>query len=227
MRLLLTGAVDGDAVAAAVPYGGFTLTFADADDSVELAADQGRLEGPEEPDADPKGGPAELTLQGRCYGDPAITATVHQLRRHVLKAAVTAHRGRHGRQGSHAVRGHLSGHTTRASRCWSASATLSSRPSGPRRRSRCRRSPTLAGKEPIEAEFLIEEYRAEKAEVELERQHIAGLYACYLGAQRSHLRDTDHDHLYWLQRVTIPDDESSEADEESAEGEPSRPSSAA
>ena len=86
--------------------------------------------------------------------------------------------------------------------------------------------PELAGKEQIEAEFLIEEYRAEKADVEAERQHVAGLYACYLGAQRSHLRDTDHDHLYWLQRVTIPDDESPEA-EESAEGESSRPSSAA
>jgi hypothetical protein len=86
--------------------------------------------------------------------------------------------------------------------------------------------PELAGREQIEAEFLIEEYRAEKAEVENERQHIAGLYACYLGAQRSHLRDTDHDHLYWLQRVTIPDDDSPEP-EESAEGESDRPSSAA
>jgi len=89
--------------------------------------------------------------------------------------------------------------------------------------------PELAGKEQIEAEFLIEEYRAEKADVELERQHVAGLYACYLGAQRSHLRDTDHDYLYWLQRVTIPDtdDDGSPAAEESAEGESARPSSAA
>lgn len=87
--------------------------------------------------------------------------------------------------------------------------------------------PELAGKEQIEAEFLIEEYRAEKADVEAERQHLAGLYACYLGAQRSHLRDTDHDHVYWLQRVTIPDDASPAADEESAEGESARPSSAA
>lgn len=86
--------------------------------------------------------------------------------------------------------------------------------------------PELAGKDALEAEFLIEEYRAEKAEVEAERQHVAGLYACYLGAQRSHLRDADHDHLYWLQRITIPDDESPAA-EESAEGESSRPSSAA
>jgi len=89
--------------------------------------------------------------------------------------------------------------------------------------------PALAGKEQIEAEFLIEEYRFEKAEVEAERQHIAGLYACFLGAQRAHLRDTDHDHIYWLQRVTIPDTAAAGpgADEESAEGELSQPSSAA
>ena len=87
--------------------------------------------------------------------------------------------------------------------------------------------PELAGKDLIEAEFLIEEYRAEKAEVGLERQHVAVLYACYLGAQRSHLRDTDHDHVYWLQRVTIPDDAGPAADEESAEGESDQPSSAA
>lgn len=87
--------------------------------------------------------------------------------------------------------------------------------------------PELAGKEQVEAEFLIEEYRAEKADVELERQHVAGLYACFLGAQRSHLRDTDHDHLYWLQRVTIPDTSGDPAAEEPAEGESARPSSAA
>lgn len=89
--------------------------------------------------------------------------------------------------------------------------------------------PELAGKDPVEAQFLIEEYRFEKADIENERQHIAGLYACYLGAQRSHLRDTDHDHLYWLQRVTIPDTDESESPEaeESAEGESERPSSAA
>ena len=75
VRLLLTGAVDGDAVSADVPYGDFTLTFADAPDSVALHAGKVAWH-TEEPDADPKGGPAELTLQGRCYGDPAITATV-------------------------------------------------------------------------------------------------------------------------------------------------------
>ncbi len=91
--------------------------------------------------------------------------------------------------------------------------------------------PELAGKDLLEAEFLIEEYRAEKAEVELERQHVAGLYACFLGAQRAHLPGSDHDYLYWLQRVTIPDDGAGDAspaaDEESAEGESDRPSSTA
>lgn len=87
--------------------------------------------------------------------------------------------------------------------------------------------PDLTGKGQIEAEFLIEEYRAEKAEVEAERQHIAGLYACFLGAQRAHLRDTDHDHVYWLQRVTIPDDAPGPAaEEEPAAGESTGPSSA-
>ena len=87
--------------------------------------------------------------------------------------------------------------------------------------------PELAGKEPIEAQFLIEEYRFEKGEVEAERQHVAGLYACYLGAQRSQLRDTDHDWRYWLQRVTIPDSDDENPAAESAEGESDRPSSAA
>jgi hypothetical protein len=87
--------------------------------------------------------------------------------------------------------------------------------------------PNLADKGQIEAEFLIEEYRTEKAEAELEQNHIAGLYACYLGAQRAHLRDTDHDHVYWLQRVTIPDDADASAAGEPAEGESERPSSAA
>lgn len=91
--------------------------------------------------------------------------------------------------------------------------------------------PALAGVDAIEAEFLIAEYRTEKAEAELERQHLSGLYACFLGAQRARLPETDHDHLYWLQRVTIPDDSAGEAspaaDEEPAEGESAGPSSAA
>ena len=76
MRLLLTGAVDGDSVSADVPYGDFTLTFADGGDSVALAATQRRLEDVRGARRRPEGRPAELTLQGRCYGDPPITATV-------------------------------------------------------------------------------------------------------------------------------------------------------
>ena len=76
VRLLLTGAVDGSVVAADPLYGDFTLTFASSPDSVALAAGRVAWKVPQEPDADPKGGPAELTLQGRCYGNPAITATV-------------------------------------------------------------------------------------------------------------------------------------------------------
>jgi len=75
VRLLLTGAVDGDAVSAAVPYGGFSLAFADSPGSVALAATRVAWR-TSEPEASPAGGPAELTLSGRCYGNPAITATV-------------------------------------------------------------------------------------------------------------------------------------------------------
>ena len=75
VRLLLTGAVDGDSVSADVPYGEFSLTFADSPDSVALAATRVAWK-TSEPEASPAGGPAELTLQGRCYGNPAITATV-------------------------------------------------------------------------------------------------------------------------------------------------------
>lgn len=87
--------------------------------------------------------------------------------------------------------------------------------------------PDLAGKSQIEATFIVEEFRAAKAEIELEREHYAGLYACFLGAQRAKLRETDHDWIYWLQRVTIPEDAEPADDEESAEGESDRPSSAA
>ena len=75
VRLLLTGAVDGDSVSADVPYGEFSLAFADSPDSVALAATRVAWK-TSEPEASPAGGPAELTLQGRCYGNPAITATV-------------------------------------------------------------------------------------------------------------------------------------------------------
>ena len=56
----------------------FDLVFSNAPDSLELAATRVAWKAAE-PDADPKGGPAELTLTGRCYGStPAsvLTATV-------------------------------------------------------------------------------------------------------------------------------------------------------
>jgi hypothetical protein len=76
VRKLLTGSVNGSAISGAVPYGHFSLTFADGSESVALAANRVAWKVPDEPEADPKGGPAELTLQGRCYGEPAITGTV-------------------------------------------------------------------------------------------------------------------------------------------------------
>ena len=63
-------------VSADVPYGDFTLTFTDGADEPGAAPPPRSRGRPQEPDADPKGGPAELTLQGRCYGDPPLTATV-------------------------------------------------------------------------------------------------------------------------------------------------------
>jgi hypothetical protein len=75
VRLLLTGAVDGDSISGEVPYGDISLVFTDAPASVTLAATRVAWK-TAEPDADPKGGPAELTLQGRCYGNPCFTATV-------------------------------------------------------------------------------------------------------------------------------------------------------
>ena len=75
VRLLLTGALDGESVTSEVPYGDFTLTFADAAASLSLAATRVAWQ-TSEPDADPKGGPGELTLQGRCYGNPPLTAVV-------------------------------------------------------------------------------------------------------------------------------------------------------
>lgn len=75
VRLLLTGAVDGDNVTADVPYGEFSLVFTDAPSSVTLAATRVAWK-TKEPDAEPKGGPAELTLTGKCYGNPCFTGTV-------------------------------------------------------------------------------------------------------------------------------------------------------
>ena len=74
IRLLLTGAVDGAAVSPDVPYGGFSLTFAAGGHSVALAATKVAWQA-DEPDADPKGGPGEITFKGRCYGASPLSAT--------------------------------------------------------------------------------------------------------------------------------------------------------
>ena len=71
VRLLLTGAVDGEEVTAVVPYGDFTLGFTDpAGNGLSMTASRVAWT-TEEPDADPKGGPGELTLKGLCYGPAA------------------------------------------------------------------------------------------------------------------------------------------------------------
>jgi len=76
VRLLLTGAVDGDTPSGDVPYGGLLLAFTDAPNALTLGASRVAWK-TDEPEADPKGGPGELTLKGRCYGSTApLEATV-------------------------------------------------------------------------------------------------------------------------------------------------------
>jgi hypothetical protein len=75
VRALLTGAVGGTSISGAVPYGEFSIVFAEAAVSVTLQATRVAWK-TSEPEASPAGGPAELTLSGRCYGNPAFTATV-------------------------------------------------------------------------------------------------------------------------------------------------------
>ena len=75
VRLLLTGSPTGTGPSIDVPYGEFSLVFTHGADVMTLAATKVAWK-TDEPDADPKGGPAELTLQGRCYGAVPLTATV-------------------------------------------------------------------------------------------------------------------------------------------------------
>jgi len=75
VRLLLTEAVDGTSVSGDVPYGEFSLAFTESPNSVTLAATRVAWK-TSEPEASPGGGPAELTLTGRCYGNPCFAATV-------------------------------------------------------------------------------------------------------------------------------------------------------
>jgi hypothetical protein len=76
VRTLLTGVATGTVPTAVVPYGSFSLAFTAAPDSLTLSATRVAWT-TDEPDADPKGGPAEITLKGRCYGAAApLTAVV-------------------------------------------------------------------------------------------------------------------------------------------------------
>lgn len=76
VRTLLTGTAAGMEPTAVVPYGSFSLVFAAPPDSLTLSATRVAWT-TDEPDADPKGGPAEITLKGRCYGAAApLTAVV-------------------------------------------------------------------------------------------------------------------------------------------------------
>ncbi len=75
VRLLLTGSLTGTSVSPTVPYGDLSLTFTATPTVVTLSASKVAWKAAE-PDADPRGGPGEVTLQGRCYGDTPLSATV-------------------------------------------------------------------------------------------------------------------------------------------------------
>ena len=75
-----------------------------------------------------------------------------------------------------------------------------------------------------ELEFNRDEYRDAKIEAEEKREHLAGLYAVWLGAERAKLRGSEQGWLDWLCMVTIPrgfgDDDSDDAsDQGSGPGE--------
>jgi hypothetical protein len=75
-----------------------------------------------------------------------------------------------------------------------------------------------------ESDFLIEEYRSEKADVDGKREHRSGLYGCYLGAKRMGLRGTELGWEQWLQLVTVPGGDDEDDKPEAAEGESDGPS---
>ena len=78
-RLLLTGTTTGTEASGAVLYGGFSFGFAGASPNTLAIAGTRVAWQTEDPGADPKGGPGELTLKGRCYmtaGGTPVTATV-------------------------------------------------------------------------------------------------------------------------------------------------------
>ena len=69
VRALLTGTASGTVPTPVVPYGSFSLVFTQVAATEVLTLGATRVAWTaDEPDADPKGGPAEITLKGRCYG---------------------------------------------------------------------------------------------------------------------------------------------------------------
>jgi hypothetical protein len=75
VRLLLTGSTTGEELSVDVIYGDFTVAFTDSPTVVTITATKVAWK-TEEPESDPKGGPAELKLTGRCYGSIPLTASV-------------------------------------------------------------------------------------------------------------------------------------------------------
>lgn len=79
VRLLVTGALNGTAPAADPIYGGFDFLFkSGATDELRFQATRVAWQ-TEEPEGDPKGGPGEISLKGKCYmtaGGSPLTATV-------------------------------------------------------------------------------------------------------------------------------------------------------
>lgn len=78
-RTILTGTSNGSTVSDAPIYGSFDVAFTEGTNSVTLAATRVPFTC-ETPEADPAGGPVELTLKGGCYipsgGSTPITGTV-------------------------------------------------------------------------------------------------------------------------------------------------------
>lgn len=71
IRMMVTGTDSGTTASATVLEGDCSLAFASGSTSVTIAGDRIAWQ-TDEPDADPKGGPGELTLKGRCYGNFSI-----------------------------------------------------------------------------------------------------------------------------------------------------------
>jgi hypothetical protein len=75
-----------------------------------------------------------------------------------------------------------------------------------------------------EIDFNCGEYREAKAAVDETRENRAGLYAVFLAAERGNLRGSEAGWVEWLSMVTMPDDDTDEA-EDLAAGESAGPPS--